>query len=145
MPDEFQDENESSVIKELRQKAKRADDLEPEVATLRQENAILKAGVTDLSPAKQKALLAAHEGDLEPEALRKTATELGFIAEAPAEVETPQVPADEVAAHKRIQEATAAAAPSEAQVRTLNDELLEAKSAEEITAILRRQDMVYTD
>ena len=55
MPDERYDddeqEHESSVIKDLRKKAKRADDLDAEVKALRQESAILKAGITDLTPA----------------------------------------------------------------------------------------------
>lgn len=148
MPDEHDyDENpdESSVIKELRKKANRHDELDNEVRMLRQRNAILEAGITDLTPARQKALLAAHEGDLEPEALRKTAAELGFIAEKAPEAEAPQVPAEEQAAHQRMAEATAAAPPSEAQSKTLNDEILQASSAEEVKAILDREGMVAID
>lgn len=146
MPDEYADDHdESNVIKDLRIKAKRADDLDAEVKALRQETAILKAGITDLTPAKQKALLAAHEGDLDAESLRKTATELGFIAVLAAEAETPQVSAEEQAAHQRVAEATAAAEPSEAQLKTLEDKMREARSPEELAAILDNAGLLLQD
>lgn len=140
MPDNDDDfaENgdDSPVIRELRHKARRADAAEAETVALRTENAILKAGLTDLTPAKQKALLAAHEGDMDTEAIRKTAIELGFLTEpAPAEPE-PQVPADEQAAHQRIAEATAGAQPAEASPETLNDRIAKAKNPRELEAIL---------
>lgn len=146
MPDEHYDddeaEQESSVMRDLRKKAKRADALEDENGTLRQKVAILEAGITDLTPAKQKALLAAHEGDLSPEALRATATDLGFIAEEKPE---PQVSAEEQAAHQAMAEATAAAEPSEAQVKTLQDRMRAAKSPEELAAILAEENLLYSD
>lgn len=147
MPDENDTENESPVISELRAKAKRVDDLEPEVTTLRQENAILKAGITDLTPARQKALLAAHEGDLDAEALRKTAVDLGFLkAETPAE-EEPQVPADEQAAHQRIAETTGTAPASEAEVQTMQAKIAELRAAGDekaAMAYLEEQGMLQT-
>lgn len=139
MPDEHDepddlDENESSVIRELRKRAKRVDEAESETATLRTENAILKAGLTDLSEARQKALLAAHSGDMTPEAIRETAVDLGF-AEAPKPPD-PQVPAEEQAAHQRAQEAANGAEPAEAHPEELNDRIAKAKSPQELDRIL---------
>lgn len=144
MPDEYDDddqtESESSVIKDLRKQAKRAHELDSEVKALRQEAAILKAGITDLTPAKQKALLAAHEGELDVESIRKTATELGFL-NTEAKPETPQVPADEQAAHQRQAETVAAAQASEAHLETLDDVIAKAKTPDELRAALRNAGM----
>lgn len=140
MPDEYDDEDrneaESSVIRDLRKKAGRADELDAEVKQLRQDAAILRAGITDLTPAKQKALLAAHDGELEPDAIRKTAIELGFLADSKPAAESPQVPADEQAAHQRAAEATAAAAPSEAHLESLDDVIAKAQTPAELRKAL---------
>lgn len=137
MPDEYDDapdgDEESSVIRELRQKAKKADDLDTEVKALRMENALAKAGMIDLSEAKRKALLAAHDGDLEVGALRKTAVDLGFISEPEPE---PHVPANEVAAHQRAQEATAQAEPADAHPEKLEDLIAKTKSPEDLDALM---------
>lgn len=148
MPDEHYDDDEqheSSVIKDLRQKAKRTEAAESETATLRQKVAILEAGITNLTPAKQKALLAAHEGDLTAESLRVTAIDLGFLAEDTPEAGAPQVPLEEQAAHKAMAEATAAAEASEAQTKTLNDEINAAKTPQELEAILAREGLLLSD
>lgn len=144
MPDEYDDEDsnetDSSVIKDLRKQAKRANELDAEVKQLRQESAILRAGIPGLTPIKQKALLAAHEGELDPESLRKTAIELGYAEDKPA-AEAPQVPADEQAAHQRAAEATAAAAPSEAHLETLDDVIAKAQTPAELRKALTNAGM----
>lgn len=148
MPDEHYDDeqdNESSVIRELRRELKQAKADAAEVSTLRQEAAILRAGITDLTPAKQKALLAAHEGDLSAEALRQTATDLGFIAEAPQSEPEPQVPVEEQQALQAMAAATAAADPSEAHLKTLDDAIRAAKSPEELAEILDRAGLLLHD
>lgn len=119
------DEPDSSVIRDLRGKAKRVDAAEAETKALRTELAIAKAGLPDLSEARQKALLAAHEGDMTPEALRKTAVDLGF-APADTEPETPAVTAPEQAALGAMQEATAAGEAVEAHPKTIEDGMREA-------------------
>lgn len=146
MPDQYDDDepddlDESDKFRQLRQKAKRADDLAAENEALRRENALAKAGL-DLSPAQQKALLAVHEGDLTPEALVKTATELKMVPE-PAEPE-PQVPDDDVAAQRRTQEAMAGT-PADAHPETLDERLSKATSQEEVLEILRNTEGISVD
>lgn len=148
MPDEhdYDDDQdsgqESSVMRDLRKKAKRADTLEAEVASLRQETAILKAGIT-LTPAQQKALLAVHDGDLEPDAIRKTAADLGFVTE---KAEEPAIPVEEQQAHQAMAEATAGAMPSEAQTKTFEEQMREAAtSPEALQAFLEKHDMIEFD
>ena len=137
MPDnddyDSDDTEESSVIRDLRKKAKRNEDMETENAALRTEVMLARSGLGDISPARQKALLAAHEGDTTREAIRKTAADLGFIAEEEPE---PQVPASEQEAHRRAQEATAGAEASEAHPETLDDRIAKAKTEDELAQIL---------
>ena len=84
--DEFQPiEGENDVIRQLRSKANKASKLEKQnselaakIAVLEQRSAFTDAGLT-LSDKQQKALLAAHDGEFNREALRSTAAELGFI------------------------------------------------------------------
>jgi hypothetical protein len=121
------DAPESSVIRELREKANKADAAEKKATELQTENALLRAGL-DLSDAKRKALLATHDGELTADALKATARDLGFIADTdatPPENEQPQIPADEQQQLQRIQNATSTAPASEAQ-----EESIQAKIAE---------------
>lgn len=136
-------EDESRVIRELRAKAKRTEAAEAEAATLRTEKALLQAGL-DLTAKQQTALLAAHEGELTKEALLATAAEIGIApapADATAEDDTEQVPADEVAAHQRIAEATGAAVPADAKVVTLDEAIANAKTQQELDAVLNAAGM----
>jgi hypothetical protein len=145
MPDEYDEaddeivEQNSSVIRALRKEAKEGKEAKARVAVLERENAIAKANL-GLTDAQTEALLRFHEGDTTPEALLATKVLLYGTAEAPAE--TPQVPAEEQAAHRRMAEATAAAQPSEAHTTTLDEEIAAAPSAEALEAILRREGMV---
>lgn len=54
-----------------------------ELANTRRELALTRAGLGDLSPARQKALLANIDGDITADAARAAAEELGFITAAP--------------------------------------------------------------
>lgn len=116
MPDNDYDEldeapdQEQVRLKSLRDKAAKVDRLEPENTSLRTENALLKAGLGDLNDLQQKALIASHEGDLTPEALKATAATLGFTAET--KEEAPQVSAEEQAAHARVATVTTGASAS---------------------------------
>lgn len=91
-PTEAEDHTESSVIKELRAKAKRVETAESEAAKLRQELALTKAGLDGLNEKQVKALMSAHEGDFTADAIKATADELGFVTKpaAPAETEVSQ-------------------------------------------------------
>jgi len=81
-PQEPDDPKESSVIKELRAKAKRADDAETRAAQAERKLALHEAGLSGLNERQVTALLATHEGDLSAEALKATATDLGFAGNA---------------------------------------------------------------
>lgn len=80
----------------------RATQAEQEAAQLRRENAIFKAGLTNLTE-RQIRLLATEVGDnLTPEAITSAAQELGW-AQAPKEE---AIPADELAAFDRAASAS---------------------------------------
>lgn len=105
---EQQQRRENADIKQLRKQARRATQLEAEIAEMRRERALEKAGLQtpdgkDLSERQLKALLATHEGDMTAEALRATAVELGFAAPAAEQ----QQQADDFAAQQRVTTAAA--------------------------------------
>jgi hypothetical protein len=105
LDDEHADD--SAVIKELRQRAGRADAAESKAADLERELVVHKAGLTTLTDKQLKALSAAHEGDWEPEALKATAVELGFGPQPNGTQEPePKIPEAEAAAMQRVANAS---------------------------------------
>lgn len=95
-------------IRQLRKDAKRAKQLEAELADIRRERALEKAGLkrpdgSDLSERQLKALLATHEGDMTADTLRATAIELGFAAPS----EEQQQLDEDLAAQQRVAAAAA--------------------------------------
>lgn len=141
MPDDNDDDIEaegnedSSVIRSLRAELKKAKGDAAEVQGLRQELAIAKAGITTLTDRQRKALVATHEGEWNAEALKETATDLGFIkAEAPAKEE--QVSPDEQEQLQRVQAATADAEAVDARPDDLDAKIANAKNPAELQQIM---------
>ncbi len=83
-------------IRELKAAAAAKKTLEDEVAGLRQQLAITGAGL-DLDDVKRKALVAAHSGEWNPDAVRVTAVALGW-----AEPPKPDTPPAEVAGQQQL-------------------------------------------
>jgi len=105
--DQESEKPKTSGMKQLRDSFESA---KAENSRLKRENALLKAGLGDLGGKKTQALLAAHDGDLTAEALKATATELGFITSEPDEA---QQQADQAAdAATRLADSSQGAAPS---------------------------------
>lgn len=133
MPDEFDDAEEfdeeperkdNHDIRQLRAKAKKAEEAEAEAESLRRELAIARSGL-ELNEAQLKALGAVHSGEWNPDALRQTATNLGFTK--PVE----QVPAAELAGHTAIAEASQGQTAPDADSEFL-DSLGKAKTAQDV-------------
>lgn len=77
--DETDDEGQAPARKNWRKELEaRASEAEGRAADLERKLALSEAGLSKLSDKQVKALLAAHEGDVTGEALKATATELGF-------------------------------------------------------------------
>lgn len=129
--DDTQPQRESEDIRLLRKKAKRADELEPEVSKLRQQLAIAQAGLSDLNDKQVKALIASHDGEWDGESLKATAVDLGF-AKAPE----PEVPAEELKTLERMANASAGA-EHVGKVRPV-DEIASAQTPEEVMAAYRK-------
>lgn len=94
-------------IRTLERDAKQARKANEELAQMKRELALTRAGLGDLSPARQKALLANIDGDITADAARAAATELGFIDAPPAD--------DDAAALDRMSNASAGASDSAAE------------------------------
>lgn len=76
-------EDDGDDFKNLRAKAKKADQLERENAQMRRELAFTKAGIPMEDP-KMGYFVKGYDGDLEPDAIRQAALEAGFISAPPA-------------------------------------------------------------
>lgn len=92
------------VLEERATEAERkAQEAEAKYQEMERKLALRDAGLS-LSEKQIKAFVAAHEGEWSPEAVKATAEALGFSGAPKVEV-----PAAEVAAHQRMQEASAGA------------------------------------
>ena len=107
MEDELEPENEpqeSPDIRQLRKKAKQADELAETVNSLKRENTIFKAKL-DLTPRQIRALASDPDVDWDdPESVRSAAVEMGW-AKAPE----PEVPDEELKTLERMANASAGA------------------------------------
>jgi hypothetical protein len=95
-------------FKGLRTKAHKADQAAKELAEAKNRIAVLETGLK-LSPLQTRALFAAHEGEINADALRATAVDLGF-AEPPDDEEPEEDKAVRSQAQK-VQGVTAGASP----------------------------------
>lgn len=114
--------------KEAKERAERADRLERELVTV-------KAGLS-LNERQTVALQAAHDGTWTPDAIRKTAEELGFITAPPP----PPPPVDDpsLSAHDQIAAASAGTdAPPASRDAEIDAQILKATSEAELLAIYR--------
>jgi hypothetical protein len=76
-------------FKNLRAKAKKADQIERENVSLKRELAFVKAGIPMDDP-KVGYFVKGYDGELDPQAIRSAAEEAGFI-QAPTQQEDPAV------------------------------------------------------
>lgn len=138
--DDDEQSQDSPVIRDLREKAKEADTAKAEAAAARRELTLHKAGLGNLTEKQMKALNAAHEGDWEPESIKATAAELGFLhTDDEQKPDGPQIPATELASMQRVQSTSGAQAPP--PVPSTDAERAAAYAAaetpEQLTAMLR--------
>lgn len=73
------DGDDAEDFKNLRAKAKKADQIERENASLKRELAFTKAGIPMEDP-KMGYFMKGYEGDLDPSAIKQAAIDAGFIA-----------------------------------------------------------------
>ena len=114
-------------IRTLETEAKQAEDVREENIRLVRQIAVRDAGL-ELNDRQRKALEATHEGDWTPELIRQTAADLGFPGVTT--VQTPTVPADELAALGRINQASVGGGNVPADAETEIDNQLKALDAE---------------
>lgn len=77
-------------FKNLRAKAKKADQYEREVMTLKRENAFIKAGV-NMDDPKMGYFVKGYDGELTSEAIKEAAISAGFMAAPAAAAPDPAV------------------------------------------------------
>jgi hypothetical protein len=118
-------------LKEANARAKEADNLRAENLRLKNEVVIRDAGLT-LNDRQKAALQAVHTGDWTPDALKQSATELGFIT-------APVVPDDpSLALTDQLSQASAGTdAPIAARDAEIDKQLDGAQSEAEFLAMYR--------
>jgi hypothetical protein len=122
-------------IKDLRKKADRLTQVEAQLQQYEQEKQLREAGL-ELSDRQRKALLAAHEGDQTPDALKVTATELGFYTPPP------EVQPEVQQGHETVAAASNGAQPAPSSTAT--DEYAAAQTPEEVMAIAEKRGTAVT-
>jgi hypothetical protein len=133
--DEYEPEEDDSPVVQLRRnqirslesKAKKADELEAQVAELQRRAVLSEAGVPDTPIGK--LFKDAYKGDLTTEAVKAAMVEYGIASGTEA------VSAAEQAAHQRIASADSGQGPSDGAIDAA-DALRNAKSEQEVLAIL---------
>jgi membrane-bound ClpP family serine protease len=98
-------------IRTLERDAKNARKATDELAQVRRELALTRAGVGDLTARQQKALLATIDGDLTAESVRAAAEELGFV-KAPEPEPEPEITPERQAMERMSQASAGASDPS---------------------------------
>jgi hypothetical protein len=112
MSDTFTDDGisvdgEPNPVREQREHIKK---LEADLETAGRQMTVYRT-VPGLSDRQISALVASHDGDWTPDAIKATAVELGFVKEeAPDETTTTTASAEDVAVAERITDATSGAA-----------------------------------
>jgi hypothetical protein len=133
-PDDDQ-QPDNSVIRTLREKAERTDAAETKAQQLERELTLHKAGLNDLSDKEIKALTAVHDGEWEPDALKATATELGFVKQPDGtDIPAPKVSPEELASMNRMAAASGGTPPPPPD---LDSQIAAAQNPEELKAVLR--------
>lgn len=141
--DEFEETQDSRAqipvedLRNLRKKAKSADDAERRAAKAERELAFAKAGL-DLGDPKVGYFVKGYDGELTPEAIRATAVELGFVA-------VPTVDQQAASEAKGIEQITSTATGGQPASFDVAAELQAARNEREVMAILRRAGLPTSD
>jgi hypothetical protein len=139
---------ENPDIKQLRAKAKRHDALSEEVADLKRQLALTRAGLDGLDERKLKALTSVHEGEFDADSLKATAESLGFIQQSTPTQEGQEAgqqdqPDPELAAIERMSDAmTGTSTGGPDPEAGLRKKINEAQTPEELDAILAQAGML---
>lgn len=121
-------------LKEAEAEAKRLATVADENSTLKQQLALAQAGIT-LNDTQVKALAAVHSGEWSPDAVKTTATSLGFVQTPPP---APVVDDPNLAVIDQISAASAGTDPAPAsRDAEIDAALSKAQSAEEYLAMYR--------
>jgi hypothetical protein len=124
-------------LRNLRKKAKAADEAERRAAKAERELAFAKAGL-DLGDAKVGYFVKGYDGDLTPESIRATAVELGFVA-------APQADQQAALEARSIEQITSTAAGGQPATFDVAAELSAARNEREVMSILRRAGVPTSD
>lgn len=122
-------------LKALREKAKRADELERINAENARRLAFVEAKI-DVTDPRMSYFVKGYDGELSADAIRAEAQKAGFINAAPS---APQVPQEELLGHQRV--GAAATGADGTEPFNFHDELAKCKNAEDVMKLAIGQNM----
>lgn len=124
--------NETKKLQRLLAKAEKLQaEADAKASRLEQELLVSRAGL-ELSPVQMAALQAVHQGEWDVDALKATATDLGFVKAAPE----PSTPEPDLAGYQRLQ--NAAAGGSEAPGVDWAAAIANAQTEDEVLTIMEK-------
>lgn len=125
-----ENENESSVLRELRKELREANERLSKLEPLARDSAFEKAGI-DLSDPRNKFFVEKYDGELDPDAIREAAEPYGFIGQQAAEEQQPSGPDEQ---QQRMGELRSASTPEGAGKRLSFTEWQELSKADPAAA-----------
>lgn len=132
MPDDVDDDGQNDSPnwrRELEEKARRADDLEAQLAEVKRQQAFNEAGITSANPA-YKYFTKGYDGDMTVDAIKAAATEAGILRVPPAT----QQDSPMLSQYDRIANASEGATP--APTTDLIEGINQAQTADEVMALM---------
>lgn len=152
MPDDFDDQsndqtndqNSPNWRRDLEAKARKADELEAQVETLKRE-AVFSSALSGIDHPGLGYFKDGYKGDLTPEAIREAAMNAGFASAEtstpPAATPTTTPTAPDLAAHQRMAAASVGSAPP--PPFDPHEAIANAKNPEEVMAIVEAHGEKY--
>jgi hypothetical protein len=122
---------EKAWLKDLRRKADEYPGMKKKLESYELRDKLSEEAGIKLTPKQLTALLATHEGEQTPEALKATATELGFYKPEP------DVAPDVQAAHEAVAQVSQGAQTQPQKISA--DDYANAKTPEEVLALVRAE------
>lgn len=128
------DPNIRAELRKSRERAKAAEAAQTELEAVKRDLAFTKAGIPESGVGA--LLRKAYDGDTDPEAIRKAAEEYGIFS---SQEQAHDPIKEELETHRQIQGSTGTSNSGPTAMQALEALIAEAKSADEIMAIISKQ------
>lgn len=126
--DDIEQDDQPNWRRELEEKARRADELEAQLAEVKRQQAFNEAGITSANPA-YKYFTKGYDGEMTVDAIKAAATEAGILQAQASRQDSPML-----SQYDRIASASDGAAP--APTTDLLEGINQAQTVEEVMSLM---------